>query len=208
MLELAILGLLKDQELHGYELKKRLVETLGPMSRVSFGSLYPALRRLARSGAVEVVEGEAPSPVSPSTTGSLAGELASFRARRSTTRETRGRKVYRITPEGEALFARLLAEADGPDDDRAFNLRLAFARHLAADERLGLLERRRAHLVERLTRARAAVRAGRERWDSYARSIAEHSTESTERDISWIDRLIEAERAGYDKKDELEGSER
>ena len=195
MLELAILGLLKDQELHGYELKKRLVETFGPLSRVSFGSLYPALRRLARSGAVEVVEGE-PSPAAFPTTGSLAGELAAYRARRGSTRDARGRKVYRITAEGEALFARLLAEADGPDDDRAFNLRLAFARHLAADERLGMLERRRAFLVERLTRARAAVRAGRERWDSYARSIAEHSTESTERDISWIDRLIEAERAG------------
>ena len=28
LLELAILGLLKEQELHGYELKKRLAETL------------------------------------------------------------------------------------------------------------------------------------------------------------------------------------
>ena len=207
MLELAILGLLKDQELHGYELKKRLSEIFGPMSRVSFGSLYPALRRLARAGAVEVVEDQGAAPVMGPTTGSLAGELAAYRARRGSTRDSRGRKVYRITDEGEALFARLLAEAEGPEDERAFNLRLAFARHLAADERLGLLERRRAYLVERLTMARAAVRAGRERWDSYARSLAEHSTESTERDISWIDRLIEAERAGtYGTTEQLEGS--
>src|SRR5881628_2630498 len=41
LLELAILGLLKEQELHGYELKKRLAETLGQFSGVSFGSLYP-----------------------------------------------------------------------------------------------------------------------------------------------------------------------
>src|SRR6478735_3527036 len=46
LLELAILGLLKEQELHGYELKKRLAETLGQFSGVSFGSLYPALARL------------------------------------------------------------------------------------------------------------------------------------------------------------------
>jgi DNA-binding PadR family transcriptional regulator len=52
VLELAILGLLKEQELHGYELKKRLVEALGPFSSVSFGSLYPALARLQRAGAV------------------------------------------------------------------------------------------------------------------------------------------------------------
>ena len=45
MLELAVLGLLKDQPLHGYELKKRLGETLGFLWGVSYGSLYPALRR-------------------------------------------------------------------------------------------------------------------------------------------------------------------
>ena len=48
---------------------------------------------------------------------------------------------------------------------------------------------------------RERVRAGRERWDRYARSIAEHSTEATERDISWIDRLIEAERSGEQDQD-------
>ena len=50
MLELAILGLLKEQELHGYELKKRLSDTLGFGSGVSFGSLYPALGRLEAAG--------------------------------------------------------------------------------------------------------------------------------------------------------------
>ena len=51
MLELAILGLLKEQPLHGYELKKRLGDTLGFLWGVSYGSLYPALRRLERAGA-------------------------------------------------------------------------------------------------------------------------------------------------------------
>ena len=46
MLEIAVLGLLKEQPLHGYELKKRLSETLGFLWGVSYGSLYPALRRL------------------------------------------------------------------------------------------------------------------------------------------------------------------
>ena len=56
MLELAVLGLLKEQQLHGYELKKRLTEALGPFSSVSFGSLYPALNRLEAAGAVRAVE--------------------------------------------------------------------------------------------------------------------------------------------------------
>ena len=200
MLELAILGLLKEQELHGYELKKRLVDTLGYGSGVSFGSLYPALARLERAGAVKAVEaGEAPTVAIPMT-GSLGGELAAFRARKAAARATRGRrgkKVYGITDRGAVLFEELLAaESQSNEDDRVFNLRLAFARHLPPDARLGMLERRRAQLMERLVQMRARVKAGRERADSYARSLMEHDRESAEHDLSWIERLIATERAG------------
>src|SRR4029077_7331301 len=131
VLELAILGLLKDQELHGYELKKRLAETLGPFSSVSFGSLYPALARLETAGAVKAVEAST-APVAPiPTTGSLTGEVAAFRARRGATRGSRGKKVYGITERGEELFEELLAAESqaGGDDDRAFPLELAFSRY-------------------------------------------------------------------------------
>lgn len=200
MLELAILGLLKEQELHGYELKKRLTETLGPLSSVSFGSLYPALNRLEAAGAVKAVEANATpdTPAAIPMTGSLGGEAAAFRDRTRRTASPRGgrsRKVYGITEKGEKLFEELLAtESASADDDRNFNLKLAFARHLPPEARLGLLERRRAHLVERLARARAAFRARKERLDDYSRSLMEHGTEATERDISWLDRLIERER--------------
>ena len=202
MLELAILGLLKDQDLHGYELKKRLGETLGVLSGVSFGSLYPALSRLEKAGAVRVVEGpvdrSAPAPAAIPMTGSLGGELAAFRARlggtaRRATGAGRGRKVYSITEVGHALFEELLLTRSA-DDDRSFGLKLAFARHLPPDARLGLLERRRAQLADRLADARQSIRTGRERLDTYARSLVEHGTETTERDISWLDRLIAAER--------------
>src|SRR5437868_881489 len=53
MLELAILGLLKERSMHGYQLSKRLSDTLGGFWRVSYGSLYPTLQRLERQGAVE-----------------------------------------------------------------------------------------------------------------------------------------------------------
>lgn len=196
MLELAILGLLKEQELHGYELKKRLVETLGFVSGVSFGSLYPALSRLESAGAVKAVEsrGSAGSATVPHT-GSLSGELAAFRARKGTSaRGSRNRKVYGITERGERLFEELLAaEASSSDDERLFNLRLAFARYLPPDLRLGMLERRRAHLVERLIQLRSRVMAAR---DSYARSLVEHDQEAAQHDLTWIERLIASERAG------------
>lgn len=208
MLELAILGLLKEQSLHGYELKKRLGDTLGPFSGASFGSLYPALRRLELAGAItsddDAVTATAttvPAATIPMT-GSLGAELAAFRARRRPAASTTGtgnrkRKVYRITEHGEQLFEELLAaESQSSDDDRTFSLKLAFARHLPPAARLGLLERRRAHLVERLAQARAGVRARWDRLDAYTRSLVEHSREATERDISWLDQLIEAEKAG------------
>ncbi len=194
MLELAILGLLKEQELHGYELKKRLAETLGAGSGVSFGSLYPALARLEAAGAVKAVEANDSGPSIPGT-GSLGGELAAFRARKQGTRGSRGKKVYGITDRGEVLFDELLlADATAGDDERVFHLRLAFARYLPRDARLGLLERRRAYLLERLARTSSAIRNGWERLDAYTRSLIEHGNETTARDISWLDRLIARER--------------
>src|ERR1700750_2025435 len=90
MLELAVLGLLAEQPLHGYELKKRLSETLGPLWGISFGSLYPALRRLERSGAIEETEAVELTVAGNVSTGSLDGDLAAARVRR---RALPGRRI-------------------------------------------------------------------------------------------------------------------
>ena len=198
MLELAILGLLETQSLHGYEIRKRLRDELGILSNVSFGSLYPALSRLERQGAVETVEEPSPAGVWAPMTGSLSGERAMLRARRQAgTRSKRGRKVYRITDEGRRLFATLLESerSDSADDARSFGLKLAFARYLPPQARLRLLERRRTQLSERLAEVRGAIDSASERLDVYALSLMQHAGESTERDISWLDQLIEAERS-------------
>ena len=198
MLDMAILGLLEERDLHGYEIRRQLREHLGLLANVSFGSIYPALTRLEKSGAVVVVEGsasEAAPAVPAPPTGSLSGELAVLRARRhSPTRSRRGRKVYRITDVGRQLFAELLAGGSAPDDARSFGLRLAFARHLAPQGRLSLLERRRAQLVQRLGEAESA----RDDLDVYARSVVQHTAEGVARDINWLDTLIAAEHAALD----------
>ena len=87
MLELAILGLLKQQPMHGYQLSRELGESLGGFWRVSYGSLYPTLRRLERDGLVAPITGE----------------------------PTGGRRktVYHITDEGERAFLELLQETAG-----------------------------------------------------------------------------------------------
>ena len=51
MLELAILGLLHESPMHGYELRKQLTAKLGAIrAAISYGSLYPTLRRLQAAG--------------------------------------------------------------------------------------------------------------------------------------------------------------
>jgi hypothetical protein len=194
MLEIAVLGLLKEQPLHGYELKKRLGETRGFLWGVSYGSLYPALRRLERDGSIEVVDEPAPRPVAA--TGSLKGDLAA--ARRAGARPAkpsrRTRKAYRITPAGEQRFVELLL-ADDPhaDEEKAFALKLAFCSYVPEAARIELLERRRAVLVTRLERAGRTERAP---GDRYSRALFEHRTRSTQRDLEWVDELIAAERTG------------
>ena len=106
MLELAVLGLLKEQPLHGYELKKRLGDTLGFLWGVSYGSLYPALRRLEKAEAIESVSAATAPAAPPVPTGSITGDVAAARLRTMADRLTAGsrrtRKAYRLTDRGDA----------------------------------------------------------------------------------------------------------
>src|SRR5260370_33956013 len=100
--------------MHGCEIRKRLRDELGLFSNVSFGSLYPALSRLERSGAVEAAEDPGLSAASAPMTGSLSGERAVFRARRASTGlGARGRQVDRITEEGGPQGAELVRQQRG-----------------------------------------------------------------------------------------------
>lgn len=194
MLDIAILGLLEEGELHGYEIRRRLRVQLGLLANVSFGSLYPALNRLRNSGAIEATDAGASSPNRPAAplTGSISGERAVFKSRRrSSPKERRSRKVYRITDEGRRLFSELMQGGDS-EDSRTFGLRLAFAGHLNPTARLGLLERRRARLLERLGDARSA--ACDSALGAYARLVIQHNADEVEHDISWLDELIANER--------------
>jgi DNA-binding PadR family transcriptional regulator len=187
MLELPVLGLLKEKSMHGYELRKQLGAMLGPFWQVSWGSLYPTLRRLTKAGAIEKL-----------------AETAPPRARRASARTTsskstlspgRRKTVYRITPEGEHMFTSMLEETAAAVDAEHFTLKLAFFRYLQPETRLALLERRRAYLQEKLAQFKTNLRDYRERIDSYTLSLQNHGMAATESDIAWIDELIREERS-------------
>ncbi|HWC15235.1 MAG TPA: PadR family transcriptional regulator [Actinomycetota bacterium] len=191
MLELPVLGLLKERDMHGYELRKQLGAMLGPFWQVSWGSLYPTLRRLAKAGAVEKVETDGGGrrvrkPSKSSRSRSLAASPAMGTGRR--------KNVYRITERGEKMFTSMLEETAAAVDAEHFTLKLAFFRYLQPETRLALLERRRAYLQDKLHEFRVNLRDYKERIDSYTLSLHNHGMASTESDIAWIDELITKER--------------
>ena len=193
MLELPVLGLLKERAMHGYELRKQLGAMLGPFYQVSWGSLYPTLRRLAKAGAVEM-EPQLPERKAKATRSSA--RRMSKNAKSSTSLGPGRRKnTYRITPAGEQMFTAMLEETAAAVDAEHFTLKLAFFRYLQPESRLALLERRRAYLLEKLAQFKTNLREYRERIDSYSLSLQRHGMAATESDIAWIDELISRERA-------------
>lgn len=197
MIDLAILGLLKEQDLHGYELRRQLGDMPGWRPAVSFGSLYPALNRLERAGLVKAVTHETATPMPPRVpmSGSLTGELAAFRAQRRAAkppRGTRGKKVYGLTGRGDERLHELLVTPD-VSDDRDFALRLVFCHNLTPAERLQLFEHRRAELTRRLEQGRSGTgRAGRAH--RYLGALLERDAAALAADIDWLDALIADER--------------
>ena len=186
MLDLAVLGLLKESDLHGYELNKRLKALVGGYA-TSFGALYPALARLERGGSVSST-----AVVPNSDTDEESALSPARRNRRRSTRPKPGRtrKVYHITEAGESHLLELLQ--DDANNERRFRLQLAFCRFLPPDRRLTLFELRRAHLVSLQAMARRdPVHSN----DPYVRSLFQRDQERLVHDLAWLDRLIAGERS-------------
>ncbi len=128
--DILVLAHLTGAPAHGYEIKKRVQQTLGSDVAINNNILYPALRRFEEMGAVEhvlerVVERQSGRP---------------------------DRHVYRLTDRGEEVLQGLLREfppALARDDDE-FHTRVAFFDLLDAPGRRDILRAREAALRERL----------------------------------------------------------
>ncbi|TDB84341.1 PadR family transcriptional regulator [Actinomadura sp. KC216] len=182
VLELAVLGLLHESPMHGYELRKRLNTLLGMFRAFSYGSLYPCLKQLLANGLI--IEDR---PEEPNT-------ALALQSRRS-------KIVYKLTADGKERLQQLLTEA-GPAswEDEGFGVHFAFFSHTRADVRLRILEGRRSRLEERLESVRAALARTRERVDSYTLELQNHGLESVEREVRWLNELIGRERAEQEQQ--------
>jgi len=179
VLELAILGLLHEASVHGYELRKQLGQRLGGFRVFSYGSLYPALRRLTRAGLI--VEDSEPRPES-------SPDPAPW--------SRRSRRVYRITAEGKERFAELL-NSHGPHtwDDESFGVHLAFFSRTPAEARMRILEGRRRAVEERREGLRATLAKAGQQIDRYTRELQQLGLDTSEREVRWLNELIASERA-------------
>jgi len=174
VLSLAILGMLAEQPLHGYQIRKLLGSELGPFRALSYGSLYPCLRRMVADGLLYV-----------------EGDDADARggARRS-------RIAYGVTDQGrERLNAELASAGAHSWDDDAFDVRFSMFGKTDHATRLRILEGRRTRLSERLEEISMSARRQRDRYDAYTAELQRHGLEQVEREVAWLDQLIENERS-------------
>jgi DNA-binding PadR family transcriptional regulator len=170
-IELAVLGLLHESPMHGYELRKRLNLMLGWGRVLSYGSLYPTLKKMLRAQLIE--ERKAPGGVV----------------------SRRPRITYQLTEAGEQEFLRLMSEV-GPTawEDDNFDVRFAFFGRTDMEIRLRVLEGRRTRLQERLDKVQSQLALTQKEMDRYAAELQRHGVESVEREVRWLSDLINAER--------------
>jgi DNA-binding PadR family transcriptional regulator len=129
--ELLLLGLLRSQDMHGYQLHEAIDSHLGMGVQLTKPTAYRLLSNMAEDGWVtfrEEQEGNRPP-----------------------------RRVYAITPQGEVAFQRLLRESLASYQPSEFtcHIGLAFLDQLSPEEALPLLHRRRAVMEELLESTQA-----------------------------------------------------
>jgi DNA-binding PadR family transcriptional regulator len=181
-LELAVLGLLHECPMHGYELRKRVTALLGWGRVLSYGSLYPRLKQLLRDGLI--IED---TSVDDDQATTLVGR--------------RGKIVYTLTADGKDRFE-VLVSSTGPSawEDDNFGVHFAFFGSTTSETRIRILEGRRSRLEERIDGVRTTLARSRERVDSYTLQLQRHGLESVEREVRWLSELIETERVSRSTK--------
>ena len=180
-LEFALLGLLAQGPLHGYELRKRMVTIFGPFKAISFSVLYPQLRRMLLAGYIQEEAVDRQS--------NQSGSASLIRTNK------RPRIVYAITDQGVARFE-ALTESVSADawEDEGFEIRFAFFSPTPTKSRVRILEGRLRRLQEKAEILRDEVEKSPIGIDKYLQEWRRHSLDSADREIAWLQEMITTER--------------
>jgi DNA-binding PadR family transcriptional regulator len=173
MYELFILSKLMHRPIHAYLLREILNFAIGPFRRVSWGTLYPLMRRLEKAGYIIASNEDRDDP--------------------------RGKRQYRTTQAGRDRFFELMRKpADHDADTRdSFRLKLGCFGHLKEADRRRILKDYRVCLERTLQHTAAMVERLGQHADlassesSFALLGLEHQRKLAQFEIAWIDSQIE-----------------
>ena len=158
----AVLALLAKEPSHGYELRARLQQALGPLGEaLNAGQIYVTLTRLEKAGLVTVerTAGVADRP---------------------------DRKVYELTPEGQQRVSEWLSEVSWPKPDLTeFHLKLIAAAAARLADPLMIVNAQRRELLRRLREAQRAALAEPKRSD--AALLLEGIVLRLQADLRWLE---------------------
>jgi DNA-binding PadR family transcriptional regulator len=157
-----VLAMLAKEPSHGYELRARLRHALGPLGEgMNPGQVYVTLTRLEKAGLVasERSEGLADRP---------------------------DRKVYVLTPAGQARVAEWLAEVSWPKPDLAeFHLKLVAAAAARLADPVAIVDVQRRALLRQLRDAQRAAMAEPDHSD--AALLLEGIVLRLQADLRWLE---------------------
>ncbi len=160
--QLLLLGLLRNQEMHGYQINEFIDEQIGFCVDLKRSTAYYLLDKLCRDGFVsEEVERAGKRPE---------------------------RRVYRITPAGEARFQVLLRHnlAAYMPPVYSEDIGIIFQHHLPNEETMRLLRVRRDQIVAHQVR----LEAMRVTLPQDHQAVIKHHLVHIEAELSWLDELI------------------
>ena len=157
-----VLALLAKEPSHGYELRTRLRQALGPVGdAMNAGQIYVTLTRLEKAGLVtsEPSAGAADRP---------------------------DRKVHALTPAGQQRVAGWLTEVSWPKPDLAeFHLKLVAAAAAGLADPITIVDTQRRELLRRLRDAQRAAMAEPAR--SAAGLLLEGIVLRLQADLRWLE---------------------
>ncbi len=157
-----VLAMLAKEPSHGYQLRARLRQALGPLGdAMNAGHIYVTLTRLERAG---LVAAEPPT----------------------TARDRPDRKTYGLTPAGQQRVAEWLAEVSWPKPDLAeFHLKLIAAAAAGLADPLTIVDTQRRELLRRVRDAQRAAIAEPDGTD--AALLLEGIVLRLQADLRWLE---------------------
>jgi DNA-binding PadR family transcriptional regulator len=157
-----VLAMLAKEPSHGYQLRARLRDALGPLGdAMNAGQIYVTLTRLEKAGL-------------------LAVDSSADGADQS------DRKVYALTPKGQQRVAEWIAEVSWPRPDVAeFHLKLIAAASARLADPLTIVDTQRRELLRRLRDAQRAAMA--EPAHSNAALLLEGIVLRLQADLRWLE---------------------